>query len=296
MDSNWSMETSALRRRTRRTWPVALFALSLLVGLGVGLSYAWILNPVVYVEASPARLSNAHQTEYIYLIGRSYTADPDLTLAETRLTALDRPDVQQVVLDVLESGIREGRPLDDIRALAGLARALGAQAPAIALFAPPMESAATLPIAAEQAPPAVPTGILAISPAAIAAQTTPTPAATPNTTPAAAPTATTAQFQLLNREQLCPPENEGGRIEVLVVDAEGTPQPGTAIIVSWPEGSDRFVTGFKEGGFGDFTMQPDITYIVTLPDGRTRTANLRVEQCSDNQPTTWRLTFLKAEG
>jgi hypothetical protein len=109
---------------------------------------------------------------------------------------------------------------------------------------------------------------------------------------------------LLNREQLCPPENEGGRIELLVVNAEGTPQPGETIIVTWPEGqpgqqpggSDRFVTGFKEGGYGDFAMQPDVTYTVVLPDGRTTADDLRLETCADGQTGGWRLIFQKDEG
>jgi hypothetical protein len=274
-------------------------ALGIACGLAAGLYYAWILNPVTYVEANPARLSSAQQTEYVYLVGRSYHADPDLALAQNRLAELEQPDVEQLVSDILEVGIREGRPPEDIRALAALARALGVQSSAVAFFAPPPQPAATSPIDPEQAPPLFAADIPVASSTAgsFRPTPTPTPAATLTATPVTIPTDIAPRFQLLNREQLCPPENEGGRIEVLVVDANGTPQPGTVITVSWPTGSDRFVTGFKEGGYGDFVMQPDTVYTITLPDGRTGEENLSLRStststaCPDNQPTTWRLTY-----
>lgn len=288
-------ERNTIRRRNRRRL-LALFSISLLLGLAAALYYAWILNPVVFVEASPSRLSSDHQTEYIYLIGRSYAASPDFPLAESRLAALDQPDIQQMLLTQLEAGIRAGRPLADLRALATLADALEVEAPAVALFAPSADSAAKPTTDAEQAPLPVPSGIIVATPAVVANQPTPTLIATSSPTPAAEPTATTSQFQLLNREQQCLEEVEGGHIQVLVVDANGTPQAGIPVVVSWPEGSDRFITGFKEGGYGDFTMQPDIDYTVTLPDGRTSEDNLRLEPCADDQTANWQLTFLKDEG
>lgn len=288
-------ERSVIRRRNRRR-ALVLFVLSLLVGVAAALYYAWILNPVVFVEASPARLSAEHQMEYVYLIGRSYASSPNLSLAESRLAALDQPDIEQTILDQLEAGIRAGRPPADLRALATLADALEIEAPAVALFAPAADLVTLPTMDAEQAPLPVPTGIVVATPAAVANQPTPTLVATPSPTPANEPTATTSQFQLLSREQQCPEEAEGGRIQVLVVDANGTSQPGILIVVTWPDGNDRFITGFKDGGYGDFTMQPDTDYTVTLPDGRTSESDLSLETCAEDQPANWQLIFWKDEG
>jgi hypothetical protein len=293
VNSHWQSDAINTQSRNDRPRPVALLVISGLVGLAIGLYYAWIINPVSYVEATPAHLSAAHRAEFVQLIARTYTVEPDLALAESRLAALGRPDTQQAVLETLETGIREGRPAADIHALAGLARAMGAEAPAVALFAPPSSPAATLTINPELAP-------LPLQ-ASVADTLPPLSSDAPTSPTRAAPAGSPSRFQLLNREQLCPPENEGGRIELLIVNAAGTPQPGEAIIVTWPAGqapggSDRFLTGYKEGGYGDFLMQPDVTYTVVLPDGRTAEGDLRLETCADGQTGDWRLTFQKDEG
>jgi hypothetical protein len=255
-----------------------------------------MVNPVVYVEARPARLSAAHQREYVYLVGRSYAAHPDLPLAQRRLDTLDQADVAELLVRHLEDGIRTARPLDDIRALAALAYALEAEAPVVALFAPPMVVAATPTIDTEQVPPALPGGLPVAPHTAATLLPTASPRltaiATPLPSPVALPTAAQTLFRLLSREQLCPPDGEGGLIELLILDANNAPQVGLAINVSWPGGSDRFITGFKAEGYGDFAMEPERSYTVTLPDGRTRAGNLRLQSCDNGQPAAWRLTFL----
>ena len=50
---------------TRRVSVTSLLLLGLVLGLIGGLYYAWIVEPVVFVNAGPARFSSEYQAEYI---------------------------------------------------------------------------------------------------------------------------------------------------------------------------------------------------------------------------------------
>jgi len=71
---------------------------------------------------------------------------------------------------------------------------------------------------------------------------------------------------------------------------------GTAVIVRWDGGEDRFFTGFKPDlgvGYGDFAMTPDVSYTVLLDEGSPEVSGLRVEKCADGRDGSWRLVFQK---
>ena len=110
------------RRRAGRPRMSGLSWLALGLGLGLvgGLLYAWLINPIVYVEASPARFNAAAQDEYIFLVSQSYAVSGDLARAQTRLAALDAPDAAARVELVLERFLREGRRAEHVASLARL--------------------------------------------------------------------------------------------------------------------------------------------------------------------------------
>lgn len=267
----------------------SLFLLGLILGLAGALYYAWVIAPVVYVDASPSRLSATHQAEYIFLVSQSYAIDGDWPQAQQRLDGLDDPSAAQTVTTLLETYVREQRPSDHIANLAVLARQLGGEAPVIALFAPTPLSGA-------------PTATATIAPTAPPAATpspTPQPTVTPRPTLTAVPTSIpdpTAQptYRLLNQQQLCAEDASTPQIEVITLDALLEPLPGVEVLVSWDGGRDHFFTGFKPAngeGYGDFTMTPDISYTVLLADGSPEISGLRIESCDNGEISGWRLTF-----
>jgi hypothetical protein len=271
----------------------SLFLLGLLVGLALALYFAWIVDPVVFVEASPARLNEGFKAEYIYLVSQSYAADGNWDRAEARLRALGDPHIGQTVASQLEGYLRRGAPASTIRNLALVAEKLGAQSPAIAAFAPtpPLLTPAAVTNAVTPLATLLPTPTL-----------TPGPTATPQPTatllPTIVPTATPQPvYRLLNQQRVCERQVPAPRIEVVTVDAFLEPLPGAAVIVTWDGGSDRFHTGFKPElglGYGDFIMLPDISYSVTLAEGSPTVSGLRIEPCPSNRgglPGGWRLSF-----
>ncbi len=273
----------------RRFSTASLLFLGLILGLAGSLYYAWVVAPVVYVDAGPARFSDGHKAEYIFLVSQSYAVDGDWEQAQRRLAALDDPALPQTVTALLESYVREQRPSPSIHNLAVLARQLGADAPAVALFAP-------TPLAGiRPSPTASPT----IMPATAVSTPTPQPTVTVRPTMTAVPVSPpnpTAQpaYRLLNQQPLCLEADSAPRIEVVTLDALLNPLPGVETIVAWDGGSDHFFTGFKPAlgdGAGDFAMSPGTSYTVMLTDGSPEISGLRIETCASGLDGGWRLTF-----
>ncbi|HID52823.1 MAG TPA: hypothetical protein EYP41_12410, partial [Anaerolineae bacterium] len=122
--------------KLQRISPAGWLLLGLLVGLGLSLTYAWVINPVVYTDASPARLSDRYRAEYILLVSRSFDQDGDWSRAQSRLARLNDPQLAETVDALLAQFVREQKAPEDIRTLALLARQMGVDTQTVALFAP----------------------------------------------------------------------------------------------------------------------------------------------------------------
>lgn len=275
-----------------RVSAASLLLLGLVLGLAAGLYYTWIVDPVIFINASPARLTPAEQEEYIIMVSQSYAADGDWSLAQQRLAALDDPDLPATISQLLDRFVREGRPPDLLRDLAQVAQQLGSDSRAVALFAPtPLPGSQPTATATPPLVPAAPT----LTPTAVPLMTaTPTTGPTVPLPPVPDPSPTTRpNYRLLTQLRVCEAE-PAPRLEVLTWDAFLEPEPGVEVIVRWQGGSDRFYTGFKPdqgADYGDFTMLPDISYSVQLADGSPEITGLRIEPCDSGLPGGWRLTF-----
>lgn len=270
----------------------SLLLLGLLLGLAGGLAYAWLVNPIIYVDVSPARMSMRYQNEYIYLASQSYAFSGDWETAQRRLAALDDPNLPQRVAALFERYLREGASAGAVRNLANLTRKLGGENPALALFNPTPQP----PVVTPTATPAIstPTATLLPTPSRTPPPTdTPRPSPTPSRTPR--PTATPRPaFRLLSQERLCSADGPMPLIAVEVLDAALDPLPGVEVVVNWDGGSDRFFTGFRldeSPGYADFGMAPDVSYSVHLAGGSPTISGLRIEACPEEPNGGWLLTF-----
>ncbi len=273
----------------RRLSTTGWLLLSLIVGLVGGLYYAWVVDPVVFTDASPARFNEHYREEYIVLVSQSYAVNENWPLAQQRLATLEDPNIAETVNELLETAVRQQRPAPLLEQLATVARQLGAEGQAIALFAPTQPAAALQP---------TPTPAVATTPT-----DTPAPTATPTNTAVPTPTGTATRpatatpqpnYRLTEQTRLCDDEEAINRIEVIVLDAFLNDLPGVEIEVTWQNGRDRFFTGFKPEngrGYADFEMSPDISYTVRLPDGSPEVSGLRLEECDSGLSGGWQLTF-----
>jgi hypothetical protein len=270
----------------------SLLLLGLLLGLAGGLVYAWLINPIVYVDALPSRMSVRYQDEYIFLVSQSYAYTGDGELAQQRLAVLNDPALPQRVAALFERSLREGAPADSVRNLATLTRMLGGSNPALALFNPTPEAPAVTATATVAA--STPTATLLPTPSP---SPTPTNTLRPTLTPSATPQPTATPrpaFRLLSQERLCSPDEPVPLIVVEVLDANLDPLPGAEVVVTWEGGRDRFFTGFRldqSPSYADFVMEPGVSYSVVLSGGSPSISGLRIEACPDNPVGGWRLTF-----
>ena len=76
----------AIREQLNRKWTLAI--LGLVIGLGVGLLYAWQIQPVVWTDATPSLLRSDLRVDYLRMAIDSYSVNRDVDLAIGRYEAL----------------------------------------------------------------------------------------------------------------------------------------------------------------------------------------------------------------
>jgi hypothetical protein len=76
----------AINKILERKWLVA--AVGLVIGLGLGLLYAWQLNPVQWVDGTPAQMRADLREDYLRMAIDSYSVNRDVDLAIQRYQAL----------------------------------------------------------------------------------------------------------------------------------------------------------------------------------------------------------------
>jgi len=245
-------------------FPWLALVIGLLAGLAGGLYYAWFLNPVQFVNVSPQQLNVEDQEEFIRLIAEAYLQDGDLDRAQARLAGLGLRDMAENITVQADAVYLRGGDPYVIRALTTLSEALGGQPLAAELF-----SGTVAPTNVAQAVTLTPTptgdqGALP-TPSVMPELLTSTPTFEP-------PTATPdvfadTEFGLTEQETACVEGEGAGYIEVYVTDEDGEGIPAVEVLVEWAEGQDTFYTGLKPGidpGYGDFLMEADEVYSVTL--------------------------------
>ena len=304
---------------------------AILLGLGLGLLYSWVISPAEYVDTPPFSLRGDYKDQYRAVIAAAYVASGDLPRAQARLNLLQDEDPSLALVAQAQRFLAEGQNVQDAQALADLASALG-QAPtpfptqpedtatslptatptvessptatpsptiqASATFTPPAESETPLPTAAT----ATQDGTLRPT---LTPSLTPTPRATltpslsPTPTSSQTPTATLAPpFVLDNQVLVCNPQLSEPQIQVFVSNAAGVGIPGVEVIVTWNGGEEHFFTGLKPDidiGYADFVMTPQTTYALQVGEGGQVISSLTAPECAADSGEaywgSWRLVF-----
>jgi hypothetical protein len=100
----------------------------IILGLIMGLVYAWLINPVVYESSTPGTLSEADKDFYRVMIAQVYDVTGDIARASLRLALLEDPDPVYALGAQAQRALAAGREAE-AHALALLASSL--QEPAI---------------------------------------------------------------------------------------------------------------------------------------------------------------------
>ena len=288
--------------RNERRGPWYLLT-GLVIGVAIGVLYAWLVSPVDFTNTAPASLRTDFKDQYRALIAAAYMANGDLVRAKARLELLEDQDVYLKLSEQAQRTLAEGRYPQEARALGLLAIALGQSPPTVALTSPAqtttlqVTSATSLALTTTQG--ATPSSTPASTPTLTRLPSTLAPTFTPLPTRTATPTQG-APFILDREDLVCDANTKEPLIQVIVLDAAGQQVAGMQVIVSWEGGDDRFYTGLKPElglGYADFTMQPDTAYNLRLASGGQPVPNLVAAECEAADGSryigTWRLVFVQ---
>ncbi len=101
-----------------------LFILVLLLGLGVGLLYGWVINPVSYQDTTLENLRIDYKTDYTLMVAEVYHQEGDLEWALTRLTLLEDRNPLESVDNALKFASQAEYTLPDMFLLRDLYNAI----------------------------------------------------------------------------------------------------------------------------------------------------------------------------
>lgn len=275
----------------------------LILGVALGVLYAWVLVPVETIETHPQDLRADFKEAYRVLIARAYQANYDLNRAEARLALLGDEDPARVLAVQAQLTLSQEGQEDAARALGLLAAALQGNLPSDGdtpaedpLPTPTENSGESAPPTEEATPTATQQTALNTTPAATETPGGPTPTEgtiIPTLTATMPPTATATPgppFVLDSIQLACDPNIDPPLIQVNVFDAAGNPVPGVAILITWETNTNRFVTGLKPEyglGYADYQMNPAITYSLRLEDSNAPVNSITGRQCEDAAEPYW---------
>lgn len=284
----------------RIPWDILL---ALLVGLGLGLVYSWIISPARIIDAEPVALRADFKDQYRSAIAAAYNATGNLPRAQARLALLGDPNPIEALnaqAQRMLAGGMGGNQFEQPDQVAALALALSGDdhtnAPVSTLpteIANGVDATVTLP----PPPPGVPI-LLTETPEIIETQPAVTVSVpTPRPTRTAVPTLG-APFALAGQETICDSNLPDGLLQVLVLNANRRQLAGVEIVLTWDGGKEQFFTGLKPelgNGYADYIMTPDVTYAIQLARGSDVALGIVAPTCQTSSGETFfggvKLTF-----
>jgi hypothetical protein len=96
------------------------FILVILIGIAVGLYYAWVLNPVQVVDTTPDTLRIDFRADYVLMVAEIYQVESDPAQAARRLGSLGADPPLQIVNQAIIYAEQAGYSRADLGVLEGL--------------------------------------------------------------------------------------------------------------------------------------------------------------------------------
>jgi hypothetical protein len=284
----------------RIPWDILL---ALLIGLGVGLVYSWIISPLRVTDTDPIALRNDFKEKYRSAIAAAYAATGNLTRAQARLALLKDPDPIEALNAQAQRMAANSETFEQADEVAALALALqngSEDIPTTILPTQAIQEAGVFFTETFPPPPDVPL-LLTETPESIETQAVETQpaivAATPRPTFTALPTLG-APFILTAQDSVCDTNLPDGLLQVIVLNANRRQMAGMKIVITWDGGEEQFFTGLKPelgNGYADYLMTSTITYTVQLAAGSDIATGLIPPTCQTPSGETFfggmKLTF-----
>ncbi len=96
------------------------FFLVVLLGIGLGLFYGWVISPVTYVDTAPDLLREDFKTDYVLMVAEAYEADANLALSVRRLAILGGTAPAELVQNAVLAATKLGYNPADLERMQAL--------------------------------------------------------------------------------------------------------------------------------------------------------------------------------
>jgi hypothetical protein len=100
--------------------------IALATGIGLGLVYGWIIDPVKYFDLTPDTLQADYKTDYVLMTAEAYRLEQDPGTAARRLAIFGAQSPSAIATDALDYARQNSFPDSDIAILQELVTAMQA--------------------------------------------------------------------------------------------------------------------------------------------------------------------------
>ena len=100
--------------------------LALLTGIGIGLAYGWLVDPVDFFDLTPDTLRADYKADYVLMTAEAYRAEQDAGLAARRLAIFGSQSPTSIAANGLAYARANGFPDSDIALMQELVTAMQA--------------------------------------------------------------------------------------------------------------------------------------------------------------------------
>jgi len=246
----------------------------LILGIAMGMIYAWVISPVTEVDTHPNLLRDDYKDIYRSLVSRAYLANNNLPRAEARLELIGDDDPALALAAQAQRFLAENGDNEMAKVLANLSAALQTSAGPAATPAPPTRTANS-----EE-------GTSGTSSSENndqeTASSTREPTSEVPTSPTPSPTSS-PPFILQDSSPICDPTLGETLIQITATDGSGEGVPGITMEISLGvDPTEIFYTGLKPElglGYADYLAEPGLTYQLEVPESGLVIADIEVPTC-----------------
>lgn len=101
-------------------------SLALLAGIGIGLAYGWVIDPVDFFDLTPDTLRADYKSDYVLMVAEAYRVEQDPGLAARRLAIFGPQSPSTIAASGLAYGRASGFSDSDIVLMQELVTAMQA--------------------------------------------------------------------------------------------------------------------------------------------------------------------------
>lgn len=95
-----------------------------IIGIGIGLTYGWVINPVVYTDVTPDALRADYRADYVLMVAEAYQSDQNPETAARRIAMIGSASPDQIVAESLDYATANNFSQNEILLLQGLLTAM----------------------------------------------------------------------------------------------------------------------------------------------------------------------------